>query len=127
MFEGNWEQFIQNLKEVYKKIGHITCPIFKNENIYFNHYGLSHLMYKDRKKRPPGDIQRRIILLSQALDILKQATEIHHHDVKVKEKSIAYFWEIRQHIIREGKKRIIRIVLRRLNQGTIHFFSVYDT
>src|SRR5690349_1756111 len=126
MSQRNWKEFIKNTKSKYRKIGQIQSPAFFNEKVSFNHYGFKHLFYKDRKFRIKPDVKRRLFLLPHAIRILKYKKEIYHQEESVKEKSIAHFWEIREEKYIGSKKKIIRIVLRKLNNGTLHFLSVYD-
>lgn len=122
----NWKEFSRNKKEEYRKIGHIECPAFCDEKIYFNNYGFVHLMFKGRKLRTESDINRRWMLMRHVPRILQITDTIHHFETRSRDKSIADFWEIRKEIVLHNRKRVIRIVIRRLNNGVLHFFSIYD-
>jgi hypothetical protein len=126
MEEENWDEFIEQFKDTYQKIGYVRCPAFPDEQIHFNHYGLKHLLFKGRKLRLRGDIRRRIFLLPYAIMILKNNNNIYYYQKSIKNESTAYFWEIRREINIYNKSRIIRIVIRKLNNESFHFFSVYD-
>lgn len=127
MIEENWKEFLTKIKNTYKDIGYITCPAFHDENIHFNHYGFKHILFKTRKFRARSDIRRRFFLLPYAVLILKNNKDIHHYEERIRDGSTAHFWEIRKEILIGSKNRVIRIVIRKLNDsGKIHFFSVYD-
>ena len=107
---------IINIEEDYKKLGHTNCPPFGDEKIWFNNYGLDHLFYKGRIPRTIEEVIKRSILLLQVPALLKNVRSIHSEEKRTKGKSIAYFWTIKE----DG----IRIILRRVNDGKLHFFSI---
>ncbi len=120
MEPNDWRKYLIDEKDKYKKLGHVKCPAFDNEKVYFNHYGLHHLIFKDKKLRSKNDVAERFGLLSYAPNILKGVKSINNEEKRIKEQSVAYFWTIKNKIGSKG----IRIILRRLNNGTIHFFSI---
>ena len=77
-------------------------------------------MYKDGILRPKKEILERFNLLPYAVNIIKNIKGVDNEEKRMKEKSSAYFWTIKHSI---GSLRI-RIILRRLNNGTIHFFII---
>lgn len=117
----DWWKYIENEKDKYKKIGNIKCPAFSNEEVYFNHHGLNHLMYKDGILRPRKDILDRFSLLIFVPNIIKKIKSVEGEERRIKENSQAYFWTIKHKV---HHNLSIRIILRRLNNGVLHFFSV---
>lgn len=119
--EKNWKEYIKGEEEKYKKLGHIKCPAFGNEEIYFNRYGFSHLVYKGRFPRPQDEVIKRFELLPYVIKALKNTKSICDEEKRTKGSLHAYFWTIRHRI----NNKTIRIILRRLGDtGTLHFLSV---
>lgn len=114
------KDFIKLAKEEYKKIGYVECPAFSGEKVYFNHYGLNHLMFKGRIPRPMDQVTERFNLLIYVKNIIKNTKTIYNEEKRTKDQSEAYFWTIKYSL----RTMNIRIILRRLNNGTIHFFSI---
>lgn len=104
-------------------MGSIECLAFLNEKIYFNHYGWQHLIYKGDKVRAKNEIIKRLHWLSYVFDILKRIKTLDNEEKRVKENSVACFWTIKYKV---GPNLKLRIILRKLNNGPIHFFSVMD-
>jgi hypothetical protein len=111
---------IEQAKEKYKKIGYVICPAFDNEKIYFNHYGIKHLVFKGRIPRPKDEVSIRFQLLFFSYALLKKVYVVDGEEKRVKGESHAYFWTIRLKV----NNIAVRMILRRLNNGTIHFFSI---
>lgn len=122
MVDKNWWKYIKEQKERYKKLGQVECPAFSSEEIYFNYYGLNHLMYKDGVLRSRNEIIERFKYLIYVPKILKETKNVFNEEKRIKDTSIAYFWTIKSNISNTG----IRIIIRRLNNGTLHFFSIMD-
>ncbi len=120
MFSLEHKLFIQKAKEDYKKIGYIECPAFGGEKVYFNHYGFQHIQFKGRTPRSVGQVIHRFNLLFKYYKILKNSKYVESEEKLVENGSTVYFWTIRSRV---GYINI-RIILRRLNNGTIHFFSI---
>ncbi len=121
MEDDNWWKYIKEEKNKYKKIGYIKCPAFSYEEIFFNYYGLNHLMYKNGILRSRNEIKERFGILPHALNILKRVRGVENEEKRVKDKSIAYFWTIKD---TTNNQLRLRIIIRRLNNGTLHFFSI---
>ena len=118
----NWKNFIKENRKKYMDIKHIICPAFDNEEIYFNNYGFDHLIYKGKRRRPKKDAENRLSLVSKTSEILKNAKSIYKQKRSIKGQSVAHFWEVRN-MDKSGK--VICIIIRKLNNGTKHFFSVF--
>lgn len=121
MEQKDWEKYIQDRKRDYKKLGYIECPVFNNEKVYFNRYGLKHLMYKGRVPRQRDEVVKRFYLLPYVVAGLKSARNVISEEKRMKGNSHAYFWTL-QHMV---NNKTIRIILRRLgDNGSLHFFSI---
>ncbi len=121
MSQENHKLFIQKVKEEYKKMGFVECPAFDNEKVYFNRHGLKHLIYKGRIPRSLEEVTKRFNLLHYATSIIKKTNKIDNEEKRTMIDSTAYFWTIRNTI---NNHLTIRIILRRLNNGVLHFFSI---
>ena len=66
----DWKQFIENERKKYKMIGHIACPAFQGENVYFNHHGFYHLIYKLGVPRVRNEVIERFELLPYVPNLL---------------------------------------------------------
>jgi hypothetical protein len=121
MISENWDEYLKNEEINYKKLGYVECPIFSHERVYFNDYGLNHLMYKDRIPRTKEEVRKRFGLLPYVSNILKNIKSVDSEEKSIRNQSIAYFWTIK-HKVHDNLR--VRIILRRLNNGTLHFFSI---
>ncbi len=123
MHVESWKLYIENEKEKYKKMGYAECPAFLNERVYFNNYGFHHILFKNGIPRPQDEIVKRFYLLKYVPNLLKVTKYIDKEEKRIKNKSVAYFWTIKNKL---GPIRI-RIILRRLGvEGKLHFFSVME-
>ena len=120
MRSEGWKEYVKSEKEKYKKIGYVECQAFGNERVYFNNYGFDHLVYKGRIPRPNSEVIKRFHLLSDVYSVLKKLKSVDQEEKRIKGESCAYFWTVRGSV----NNRKIRIILRRLGNSTIHFFSV---
>lgn len=121
MEREDWREYLKKEREKYKKIGPIKCPAFNNEEIYFNRYGFDHTVYKDGIPRPMDEVVKRFGLLPYVPNILKNLKSVDNEEKRTKDKSTAYFWTIK-HQIHSNLR--IRIIVRRLKGGMLHFFSI---
>ncbi len=112
----------KKFRNEYQKIGHLPCPAFNSENIYFNKHGLIHLFIKGRFPRKSGDIVRRIRIFPNVKVILNNENKITEYRTTRRGLSTAHFWTIKSKI----NNRIIKVIIRQLNNGRKHFFSVMD-
>ena len=121
------KKFSDKVHDMYYRIGTLTCPAFPGETIYFNKHGFNHLLRKNRKYRSPQEQRRRFQLLSFVVDILKNSNHIDSVRISTLSNSIARFWTIKA--LRKDNERntVIYVVLRKCNDGLLHFFSVYDS
>lgn len=130
MEEENWKKTIQDTKKQYKKIGHIECPAFANEKVYFRSRGFNHLIAKDRKYRSKEQQVRRLGLIHYASDILRCATKFNGSRIMSKQfktingwrTSVAHFWSFDRKV---GNK-VISVVVCQINNEPKQFISVVD-
>ncbi len=113
-----YKRLKQETKILYSSIGSISCPVLNNEKIFFTKAGFNHLIRKGRIPRPIQDQIRRFHLLREVIDILKDENV----EIFVCQGDTAVFWELSK----LQDNRIIKVVIRKLNNTEKHFFSVMD-
>lgn len=123
MSSEEWKKYIKNEKERYRNIGYAECPAFNNERVYFNNYGFDHIVYKGKGGRSKEEITKRLSLIVVARIILEESKSIFRERVSIRNTSKAFFYELRG-CSKDGKVKIC-IVVRRLNDSKLHFFSIF--
>lgn len=71
--------------------------------------------------RTKEEIIKRFSLVPYISNILRKIKSVDSEEKRVKEESIAYFWTIKYRV--RGQLQV-RIIIRRLNDGQLHFFSI---
>lgn len=119
-------------KKLYSKIGRIHSPALSDEYVAFTSIGFTHLVRKGRNPRPRSEQKRRFALLPHAEAIITNPQAIivyrttetkywaNRYGEKVFITSTAHFWTFIEKI--DGLT--IKIVIRQLNSGQKHFFSI---
>lgn len=125
-----FRKLIQKNRKEYKRLRPVFCkPI--NEYVYFNAHGFKHLRFHtDGTPRNPAQVFKRMRLLEDVSDILLSVENIEQYryygpltgieDANSK-KGIQY-WSFISYV--ESQKQSIRVVVRKIGDGKIHFFSV---
>ena len=108
----------EEAKKYYGGIGVLSCPAL-NEEVFFHNSGFRHLIYKETKFRPIPEQLKRFRALRHAKDILCNAISFSEYREEVDRTTTAYFWAFEKEI---GKEKIT-VVLRKIDQGPLHFFS----
>jgi hypothetical protein len=117
------KKFIKKSYEEYKKLGHVECPAFGGEKIYFNKYGFNHLIRKGEDLRPIDEQVRRIKLIPNASIILSKVDKIQKCTCNVVDGYPAFFWPFNGTIDSIN----IRVIVRQLgNNGRKHFYSIMN-
>ena len=119
----DWKEYLKKEKEKYKKLGNVKCSAFNDEEVYFNHYGFDHIVYKNGFPRPEDEVVARFGLLVHVINILKNLKSVDGEEKRINSKSSAYFWTIKYRV---NDSLRIRIILRRIGEGRLHFFSIMD-
>lgn len=120
-------------KNFYKKIGAVLSPALDNQYIFFNNTGFNHLIRK-LSLRSRHEQKRRFLLLPRAEAIIKnpQAIMVYRKEKKkilIKRKetkalkeSTIHYWTF---VYFTDSKRI-KVVIRQINNGNKHFYSIMD-
>jgi len=110
----------EEAKLYYKSIGFLICPAIRDEKVYFQNAGFKHLIYKEKRFRPIADQMRRFKALYYVKEILLGAGVPSEYREEKGNSSTARFWAFGKII----NGRYIHIILRKINNGPLHFFSV---
>ncbi len=123
--ENENQVFIEEAKLIYYQVGSVTCPAFDGQAVVFNYNGFYHLMYKNGKPRPLSDRKRRMRLFEKVPHILTSAktfSKYHSEPNRNNASSLIHSWTFTHF---ENRNRI-RIIVRQIDTGDKHFFSVMD-
>ena len=132
MKKSEYAQLKLKAKRVYSKIGRVHSPALSDEYVAFTSKGFTHLVRKGHNPRPRSEQIKRFVLIPYAEAIIKnpratilyRSSEtkyyINRHGQKILTSSTAHFWTFIETI--KGTK--IKVVVRQLNQGQKHFFSI---
>jgi len=88
--------------------------------VYFNKYGFNHIIRKGRAVRSWEEQAARFRLIPLAVEIIKRETRTWGFRSTKRPGSTAHFYTLKGKI---GTERV-RVIIRRKNGGTLHFFSV---
>jgi hypothetical protein len=116
------KKYIEIQKEKYYKIVAIKCMCLSNELVFFNNYGLNHILRKNNKDRSFKDQSRRFRLMKHCKVILQNKDVEVEYRVSNKKSSTAHFWGITCVI----NKKKIKVVIRRINNGQLIFLSIMN-
>ena len=123
MNHGNHREFIRKSYVEYKKLGHVECPAFGGEKIYFNKYGFNHLIRKGEDLRPIVEQVKRIKLIPNATMILSKSIKIQQYRCDIVDGYPAFFWSFNEII----NSTNIRVIVRQLgSNGRKHFYSIME-
>jgi len=120
MTDSSWKEFIKKSKAKYRTIGRVPCPAFDGEFVYFNKYGWNHLLRKGKNARDRFEQLKRINLMLISPFIIANSKQISEYRTNSIESVQGHFWSFRMNINGDH----LRVVVRQLNNGPKHFFSV---
>ncbi len=113
---------IKKYKEEYYQIGFVVCCAIGDKKVFINSYGFKHLIRKGRIPRSKKERQNRLALIIHIQEALQNGVLIEiRKEYKGNVKMIT-FWCIEYYI----QTKNIRVILRRIKNGKIHFFSIYS-
>jgi hypothetical protein len=122
----------EKAKKIYSNIGTVKCPALGDEYVFFSSFGFNHLVRKGRVPRTKNEQKRRFTLLPYVEKIVKNPKAViiyrketikeksNRHGEKILIESIAHFWAL----IEKIEDCEIKVVVRQLEGGNKHFFSV---
>lgn len=116
------KSYIDIQKENYYKIGTIRCKVLFDELVFFDNHGLNHILRKDNKPRSFSDQFRRFTLMKHCKKILHSKNVEVEKRVSEQGTNKACFWGITG--TADGQK--IKIIIRRINNSELIFFSIMN-
>ncbi len=134
MKKTEYGQLKLKAKKNYSKIGRIPSPALNDEYVAFTNKGFTHLIRKGRNPRPRSEQVRRFLLIPYAEQIIKnpkatilyRSSEtkyyVNRYGQKILTTSTAHFWTF----VENSDNGTIKVVIRQLNQGQKHFFSIME-
>jgi hypothetical protein len=116
-----YEKEKEKAQSYYKTIVVSFCPALK-EKIHFNSEGFNHLIYKNKKEgeRDKNSQLLRFKLLSLAKNLIELSTTHQEYEEIFENEKVMLFWGI----IAIIEKRKIKVVLKKVGNGQIVFWSV---
>jgi len=124
---------IKKLKEkthkLYRGHGSLWCPTIK-DNVVFNRYGWVHLSFnRNGHRRSSGDVKLRHHLFEGVHEVVQNSKVAMKTFGSVTSKSSvkrsAMYYELVYLV--KGKRRHTSVVLRKIEDGKLHFYSVRRT
>lgn len=127
-------ELIQKLRLIYEDKREIKCPFF-NFYITLNSDGFNHLLHKpNRQPRNVDEQKLKLKLLKRGLEIIKKTGTVQEYRMRIekfgklakdgftKTKNVEY-WAFHD-IVGEKKRFLLRVIIRRIGDGKLHFWSV---
>jgi len=108
-------------KERYSKFEKVMCPALQMY-VNFNSKGFNHITFKnDRNPRTIGDQINRLKILDTAYELIKFTNTFQEYEKVEKEflKTVEYWG-----LIAIFKNTKLKVILRKIGNGEIHFWSV---
>ena len=122
----NFSEFIKEKRAWYKTVEKVYCPIL-NQYVVFNSKGFYHLRYDSHgKRREISEQKYKIGLLPLVIPVIQLATSIADYKKEQYSKPLGKYyeiWELKEIVGRQ--KALVSVVLRRIGDGNITFFSVW--
>jgi|ERR1039458_91811 hypothetical protein len=124
-------KLIEERRQRYNATKNTYCPLLK-EVVYFNNKGFFHITHDGRDRlRPEADARMRLNLIPHIDKVISHSTKLNRNPVLVPKtetkfnKELSYY-ELYHYLGRSKSKRKVGIivVLRRIGNGRLHFYSV---
>lgn len=122
----------EQVQKFYKSVNEIRCPYF-SETVHFTSDGFHHLQFSNRSERTKEEQLLKFSLIKDSVEIIKKSGTIQEYRkewgvVTTKKngekpmKEIEYFGLTA--IVGSTTKRKIKVILRRVGNGNVIFWSV---
>jgi hypothetical protein len=123
----------KQVRALYNDIGHVWSSRL-NEEISFNRVGFQHLVWKGGKQRSYLEQMRRFALIADVVKVIEDPSsqiierkevrcfQARRHGIKTVSEHTIRYWAFRGDI--RGKN--IRAIIRQVDNGKKHFFSVFE-
>ena len=118
----------------YKTIGQVKCPFF-NKEVIFNSDGFNHLQFSDGSERPKTQQMNKFNLLPLAPKIISVAGTVQEYRKQwgkvgrkkangFQETKEMEYWGLIAIIYHENENIKVRVILRRVGDGNVTFWSI---
>ena len=117
----NFLELLKHKKEIYKNFKKVISPALSSE-VFFNSKGFNHITFKNnRNPRTVGDQINRLNIIDIAYELIKHSNTYQEYEkVNLVDGKIKEYWGI----IAIFKNTKIKVILRKIGNGNIHFWSV---
>lgn len=125
----DYAQIRAQAETFYRSVGKVFCPAL-NAEVYFSAQGFHHLRYDGNNYEREKDVQKtKMLCLKEAVEIINKSTTIQEFRTKThqigKEGTTRIVSYYALHAITDIKKRRrLKIVIRQIGEGNVHFWSV---
>ena|ERR1700733_11088355 len=117
---SQYRELREKVSAIYGNFEKVSCPALNGDEVVFNKAGLKHLYFKGKIPRPIADQIRRLMVLSHAREAIGKAKNITEYRKEIRNGSIGHFWSIEHTIV----ETVITVIIRQINTGQKHFFSI---
>lgn len=131
--EEEYSKVKEEAKGIYAEFKPVKCPALNFELVHFTSEGFNHILYKNKYgARTIQDQYMRLKILDLAREIIKISTTYQEFEEKlqevlveikkkkVKTTKLCKYWGF----IAVIKKKKLKVIVRRIGEGKIHFWSV---
>ncbi|RJQ29667.1 hypothetical protein C4571_00835 [Candidatus Parcubacteria bacterium] len=114
--------FINRQKSLYKSLNPCYCPAAQ-VTVYFTSDGLNHILYNRRRPRSHDERHYRAGLITHIVEVITKAPvaiqKVHASDPSC---SLWILWH--EVVDRNNRKLKIKVLLRKIGNGNVHFLSI---
>jgi len=113
--------FIEQQKKLYKSLGSCLCNVLDKE-VSFTADGLNHILYYKRRPRNYNEKYYRAALIVHLVEVIENAKRV-KRTVKSDNPKVVT-WALEHEVSTDNGNILVKVILRRIGGGNIHFFSV---
>lgn len=110
-------KLLHEYKKIYRLYSAMHCKQI-NETVYFNYQGFRHLIRKYGKVRPRKEYTRKFKLFMLNIESLQYEKFKVGISKSINNNGVAEFISLSSSSLK------VKIILRRINKGRLHFFSI---
>lgn len=116
-----FDKLFKETKEQYYKVGKIKCRSFNNEEVEFGSVGWRHILIKNNQRRSKEDMERRIMILSFAPEVVRKGI-IKNYIHTFERGKLAKLWRLEHEI----GGIVYKVVIRQISNSNKHFLSIMN-
>jgi hypothetical protein len=117
----NFLDLLRRKKEIYNTFEKVLSPALSCE-VFFNSKGFNHITFKNnRNPRTIGDQINRLLIINTAYELIQHSNTFQEYEkIIVAEEKTKEYWGI----IAIYKNTKLKVILRKIGNGNVHFWSV---